>query len=169
MWRIDLTDEQVTGPVEVFNGQAYFTTFRSVTASGCDFGSAYIWGVHYKDAQTGSSSPTCTTPLCPKYGMRTVPTATTDPDAFNVGPFSNQVLNGVGIRQTPMCFTGAEEIDPFFSGRRYRITNQGTSTFEIVAAGQMGVMSIGDRLGRTARSISGAASASVFLSTADVL
>jgi type IV pilus assembly protein PilY1 len=126
-WTIRLpAGEQVTGPIDLFFGDAFFATFRSSTSTtdACEFGSSYIWGVHYTDNPEGAAED----PL-PR-----LPTEDPEVRDLKVGPFPNELINGVAINQQPTC-VGLEvsETDPFLGSRAGPLGGVGGGGFELVA------------------------------------
>ncbi len=133
-WEVRLHDgEQVTGPIELFESNAYFGTFESGDpTNACSFGQSRIWGVNYLKGD-GSPPAGYTNPASafPEAHMETVPGSGVYDTPFT-GPYSNQLVLGVGITQRPTCVTGSTQIDPYI-GNRYRVTNMGGGTFELRA------------------------------------
>ncbi len=124
-WEIKLeAGEQVTGPLELFEGHVYFGSFVSAadTTDACAYGYSRLWGVHYRDTESGTTDPT---PAFDEDGDG-------DPETSFIGPLDNQVIMGVAITQRPSCFEGATEIDPY-DGDYYRLTASEPGAFQLVA------------------------------------
>ncbi len=124
-WEIHLdVGQQVTGPLELFNGKVYFSTFKSSTSptDACAYGESRIWGVQYYQ-DDGSHNPMPGLESTPGSGVF---------DALNIGPFANQVVMGVAVTQRPNCYSGSTEVDPYF-GSRYVVNQTGGGNFELVA------------------------------------
>ncbi|MCS6797989.1 MAG: PilC/PilY family type IV pilus protein [Myxococcota bacterium] len=126
-WEIRLgAGEQVTGPLELFDGKVYFGTFSSQSNPNnlCNFGFSRIWGVDYLRAETPAGLPL--------PGLESTPGSGTF-DLRYVGPLHNQIVMGVAVAQRPTCITGLTDTsDPYF-GPRFRVTGQGGGTFHLVA------------------------------------
>jgi type IV pilus assembly protein PilY1 len=134
-WELRLhAGEQLTGPIELFSGVAYFATFES-TSSGdaCNYGQSRIWGVEYR--RNGSSAPmgyvVGPTGRFPLPQLESV-AGSGRLDAYFLGPFVNQIVMGVSVNQQLLCTRGTEEIDPYI-GTRYRVSGTGGGQFLLVA------------------------------------
>jgi len=145
-WQIDLdASEQVTGPLELFDGRVYFGSFKSITSStdSCEFGESRLWGVAYV-ADDGSGGP--------QDGLETTPGSTVF-DTTYIGPFSNQIIMGVAVTQRPNCIIGTTVIDSYL-GSRYRVTDQGGASFQLVAqVGGDGALAAGASLAEMTRQL----------------
>jgi hypothetical protein len=127
-WEIRLADgEQVTGPLELFDGKVYFGSFQSSTPGGdaCAYGSSRLWGVEYIRSAAGTPTRTPLPALEEPVGSGTM--------VQYIGPFANEIIMGVGVTKRPSCFTGETIADPYFGGDRYRVTDSGGGGFELVA------------------------------------
>lgn len=125
-WELKLNPgEQVTGPLELFNENVYFGTFKSTSSAidACSFGSSNVCGVHYKNNISGTQSP--------KPGLESSPGSGTL-DATCIGPYANQIIMGVSVTQRPSCFRGTETIDPYF-GTRFMVSETGGGDFRLIA------------------------------------
>lgn len=127
-WEIRLDPgEQVTGPLELFQGNVYFGSFKSTSSDreACAYGFSRIWGVHYRDSVAG-------------FGGVPEPKPGFDEDSDGVpetsflGPFGNQIVMGVAVTQRPSCFQG-EVVTDFYSGSYYRVTASEPGRFQLVA------------------------------------
>lgn len=147
-WEITLDrGEQITGPIQLFNGQVYFATFDTpdIGASACDFGSSQLYGVHYLineqtqncDSLSDGSCDVCTTDSCSDVELPLgvfddgsgTPSRTRWPT-----PLENQLVLGVGITQRQTCSQFDSDVltDPFLAGYyRTRIAEQGSGGFEL--------------------------------------
>ncbi|MFW5920848.1 MAG: pilus assembly protein, partial [Polyangiales bacterium] len=143
-WEIRLEEgEQVTGPLELFNGDVYFGSFQSSPdlTNACEFGQSRLWGVEYIDSEEDSDLP---------KGVLPHPT---DPDTFERfrGPFENQLVMGVQVAQRPSCvsFSEVSVTDPYFGAdTATQVTGQGGGKFELVAlVGGDGVKKSGSDVG----------------------
>ena len=97
-----LPGEQVTGPIQLFEGNVYYATFKTETdaTDGCHFGYARLCGVNYIERRPGQTGPTQLAPL----GAFTAADGTLfDCEGGAAGPYENQVINGVQIAQRPSC------------------------------------------------------------------
>jgi type IV pilus assembly protein PilY1 len=134
-WEIRLQPgEQVTGALELFASRAYFATFRSMSnpLDPCSLGESRIWGVDYlNDDGTAPSGYSDVTGRFPNAGFETFPGSGVFNRHFQ-GPYSDQIILGVGVTQRPTCVDGINESDPYI-GNRYRVTGVGGGTFELTA------------------------------------
>jgi type IV pilus assembly protein PilY1 len=137
-WEVRLAlGEQVTGPMELFDGNLYFATFTALTdpSNACTYGTTRLWGVDYLQSGAGGSQPT---PF-PKGAFETSPGS----GVFTqrLADISNAIIVGVGVAQRPTCTAGLTEADPYFGGSRYQVTGVGGGEFQLVAqvSGQAGV------------------------------
>ncbi len=91
---------RVTGPIRIFNGAAYFTTFTPVPQGGnvCALGDSSVWGVSVLRAESDA-----------QFGQMD---ATFAPAVYYAG----RIVFGVGITRTASCFTTASTPDPFGAG-----------------------------------------------------
>lgn len=91
---------RVTGPIRIFNGGAYFTTFTPVPAGGnvCALGDSSVWGVSVLLPETN-----------PQFGVMD---AAFTPAIYYAG----RIVFGVGITRTASCFTTVSTPDPFGAG-----------------------------------------------------
>jgi len=110
-WEIELDPgEQMTGPIELFGGQVFFGTFKSVTGSAidaCPFGGSRIFGLNYLDDPTspGTKVPLLGDPLAPVLVL----------DQTDLPELKNALLVGLQVGQVPVCVTtlGVPILDPF--------------------------------------------------------
>jgi hypothetical protein len=111
-WEIELEPgEQMTGPIELFGGQVFFGTFKSVSGSAvdaCPFGGSRIFGLNYLDDPTSAGDPV---PLLqdslsnPAYVL----------DQTDLPQLENALLVGLQVAQAPVCVTTQDITitDPF--------------------------------------------------------
>jgi len=121
--------EQVTGPLQLFDGKVYFATFSSQTdpSNPCVIGASRLWGVEYLRSTTIVGQ---TTPF-PAGGIQSPPGSGTFIAKFPDVP--NAIIMGVGITQRPTCFSGLSETDAYSGGTRYRHSAVGGGEFQLVA------------------------------------
>lgn len=129
--------EQVTGPMELFDGTVYFASFQSVTdpSNACNYGASRLWGVKYNTGIFTAGQPTPTAAPSIDYPAGSGTMVQHLPDV------TNAIIVGVGVTQRPTCYDGVSETDPYVGGTRYRHQNSGGGTFTLVAqvSGQTGV------------------------------
>ena len=129
-WEIRLEDgEQVTGPLELFNGKVYFASFRTTNdpTNACAYGESRIWGVEYLLAEDGPGS-------LPVGGLE----FPEDSGTFvrSLPPLTNQIVQGVAVTQRPTCSQLAEvsETDPYLGSRQfYRVQDSRIGSYQLVA------------------------------------
>jgi len=140
-WEVRLHDgEQVTGSLELFEGNVYFASFESNSdpSAACDLGVSRIWALDY--LANGATPPTGYSDVVggafpePRF-EGTSPGVFTD--HFRP-PYTNQLVLGVGVTQRPTCVSGADEFDPYI-GSRYRVGDVGGGTFTLTAQVSGGV------------------------------
>ncbi len=141
-WEIRLENEQLTGPIELFDGVAYFATFRAVAdpSNACELGSSRIWGVEYIRSEDGSSLPRAALPV----------SGSPDRKQHWLGPYDNEIVMGVSVTQRPQCVSLSEVsvTDPYVGSRTYqRIGAKGGGRFQLVAlAGGSGPRAAGSAI-----------------------
>ncbi len=142
-WEIRLNNEQLTGPIELFDGVAYFATFRAVNdpSNACELGSSRIWGVEYVRAEPGGS-------LFPRAALPV--SGSPDRKQHWLGPYDNEIVMGVSVTQRPQCvdLTEVSVTDPYVGSRTYqRIGAKGGGRFQLVAlAGGSGPRAAGSSI-----------------------
>ena len=140
--------ERVTGNMTLFDSVLYFTTYDpskedSVT---CKAGESFLWGVHYVNAGTDSSTPPNLTqpelgpmpwldPVQPKYDPNTPDNPSTATNYIrNESLGVGSVAFGVGVQQSPACYQ-IEDVpaDSFLGYKTHRsITSMTPSKFQLV-------------------------------------
>lgn len=135
-WEIRLREgEQVTGPLELFEGTVYFASFESSPdpTDACALGQGRIWGVHYRD--NGGTPPAGYLDPAggyfPQPGFERTPGTGVLEDHFR-GPFVDRLVLGVGVTQRPTCVEGTNIPDAYIP-TRYRVRNVGGGTFQLTA------------------------------------
>lgn len=126
-WVIPLENGvRVTGPISLFNGAAYFSTFTPTgsATNSCTEGYGSIWGVDYlKTTTCGSGAPTPPTDWpCARFVQDPV----NNPGVlsfFEDQPPGSAVF-GVSVAQTPNCYEEVTYPDPFLGS----VTSVGNST-----------------------------------------
>jgi type IV pilus assembly protein PilY1 len=132
-WEIRLQEsEQVTGALELFEGTVYFASFWAGADPGnaCNVGESRIWGVAFRE--DGGSAPA---PYLNPTGRFPAPRfegISGDLTDHFRGPFSDQLILGVGVTQRPSCVEGSEVEDPYI-GPTYQVTDTGGGTFQLRA------------------------------------
>ena len=128
--------EQITGPLELFNGVVYFGSFvTNVQANdACSFGYSRLWGIDYTEhVGTNIHQPVGRLPH-PATNVQTVAFDSTVPGFSGL---ENGLLMGVGIAARPRCSAASEtsETDPYVGGtqQRYHVTDASPAQFELVA------------------------------------
>jgi type IV pilus assembly protein PilY1 len=100
--------ERVAGPISIFNGVAYFSSFKpQPPGSGtdiCKAGSSTIWGVDYLQSIDATSD------TAPK-GRLVIHTGVTKPPLAE--PQGDTLIFGVGITRLPPCYATESFSDPF--------------------------------------------------------
>lgn len=128
-WEIKLdAGEQVTGPLELFDGRLFFGTFLSqAAADACQYGESKIWGVHYLD-ESDPADRVADPALEESVGSGTY--------VSYLGPYENQIVMGVGVTQRPNCVEDVTGADPYFgygAGTRSQVSETGGGDYQLVA------------------------------------
>jgi type IV pilus assembly protein PilY1 len=120
--------ERVSGPMTVFNGTLYYTTFSagSISASACSPGDARLWEVNYLTANTAG---------LPGTGGDPLPSSTQYPrvsgkpyeDLSSQTGTSNVVIPGITIQQTTACAQTSTSSDQYVPGASHASTTSFTS------------------------------------------
>jgi type IV pilus assembly protein PilY1 len=129
-WEAQLAaGEQVTGPLQLFDGKVYFATFTSqaTPTNACDYGASRLWGVEYMKSTTVATQ---TTPY-PAPGIESP--AGSGSFVSRLPDIPNAIIMGVGVTQRPTCFNGLSETDAYSGGTRYRHSAAGGGEFQLVA------------------------------------
>lgn len=120
--------EQVTGPVQLYNGVAYYSTFASgMTASNaCALGQGHICGVDYR-ANAGGTTP-----------VGKIPTTVPGTYVSCIDAGTNQLVMGVSITQQLSCvnFGAAASIyDPYLmtNANSQGVAGVGGGSFRLTA------------------------------------
>ncbi len=135
-WYTKLIDgERVAGPMSLFNGALFFSTFKPESPNStqvCKAGNSRVWGVDY---------------LTPKQAGTTLGDLSNGglarlPDGGSVVQFidntssllqDGSVIFGVGVTQLPSCTEEATVTDPYFgSGTHTSISNIAPGKFQLV-------------------------------------
>ncbi|MCG8557271.1 MAG: hypothetical protein MJD61_18585 [Proteobacteria bacterium] len=112
------TGESVTGPVELFDGNVYFASFRSQTGpDACAFGESHVHAFDYID-DDGAAPPG--------------PVATSGVGGLVGSSHANKLFMGVGITQRPQCFDTSTISDPYMGGSRAAIPPASAPEFHLV-------------------------------------
>jgi type IV pilus assembly protein PilY1 len=121
---------QVTGPIEMLDGNVYFATFHSQSnpTNACEFGFSRLWGVSYlrEPATSGNPNPGPS----PKPALEQTEGSGVFVKFTEPTDYPNQIIMGVGITQRPSCYT--TEVDPYAPGRS-RVSGQGGGGFVLTA------------------------------------
>ncbi|MFK7988808.1 MAG: pilus assembly protein [Sandaracinaceae bacterium] len=132
-WEIRLQEgEQVTGPLEFFEGTIYFATFESSSdpTDLCALGQSRIWGVSYLE-NGGLPEAPYNDVLGGYFPTPQWSDGLGGFDHFD-GPYSDSLILGVSITQRPTCVTGDDVDDPYI-GSRYRVDSVGGGQFQLTA------------------------------------
>jgi type IV pilus assembly protein PilY1 len=134
-WFTEFKDgERVTGPMSLFNGALYFTSFEPTSGGGpvCGSGTSRVWGVDYILPKTPGNS---TNDLddggkerLPDSGVLKQFIDNTAAVLANSG-----IIFGVGVTQLPSCTQEQVNTDTFFgSGNHTSITSVTPGKFQLV-------------------------------------
>ncbi|MSP24287.1 MAG: hypothetical protein EXR75_03800 [Myxococcales bacterium] len=127
-WLLPFADgKRATGPITIFDGAAYFTTFtpESGGLNPCADGYGSLYGVHYQQSTLTVNGPT---PL---------PRLVKDPDAKilvyidELKQDPGTVVFGASVQMEPSCFETATTTDDY-TGAHTAITNSSPPKFNLV-------------------------------------
>ncbi|MEM9190032.1 MAG: hypothetical protein AAGF12_12690 [Myxococcota bacterium] len=109
--------ELVTGPIELFDGRAYWATFDPAlnALNACDVGQSRLWGKEYITGNGAFEIP---------VGSGTF--------VDNI-PFTDQIVLGVGVTQRPICTEEIAQTDPYRGTQYLQPTNITGGGFQLVA------------------------------------
>ncbi|HSY24726.1 MAG TPA: hypothetical protein VK841_21520 [Polyangiaceae bacterium] len=137
--------ERVSGPMTVFNGTLYFSTYyaaASTSATACSSGDARIFGWDFVLPQDTTCSPTDDSVPCSRNlgGVRelAIPQASTPQDfyeATTTGAAQGAVLPGVSIQATPACGSISQaQSDQYVAGGTHRsLSNLSPPSYSLIA------------------------------------
>ncbi|UQA55031.1 PilC/PilY family type IV pilus protein [Polyangium aurulentum] len=138
---------RVTGPISLFNGTAYFSTFTPTgnANNACSDGFGSVWGVDYlyaKDCSPNGPTPPTGWP-CPRYVKD--PVAQPGQVSFAEDQPPGTVVFGVAVTQTPGCYEETSFPDPYL-GALTTVGKATTGDFQLVfQTGQGGQASEGSK------------------------
>ncbi len=152
--------ERVSGPMTVFNGTLFFSTYAagapgsaSSTATSCNNGTARIWGLDFAVQDSATSTPTCFPGG--KAEMPNIAPASATPAVCSVTPsnspgysgLAGAVIPGVSIRQSPACASGTPgAVDPFTGATQSSVSNFTPGSYSVFAgAGQQNSGGLGSQ------------------------
>lgn len=114
--------QRVTGPLNLFDGVVYFSTFVP-SEDACDVGASRVWGVHYLEASEDHEQKV------PRAAWD--PDLTTDGDDYFVQDDA-AIIFGVAIGQQPSCRNTEEsEIDDPLFGRYTTFISEEAPAFQL--------------------------------------
>lgn len=115
-FHIDMTNgERVTGPISLFSGTAYFSSFAPSLPGGpadaCTYGEGKLWGVDYKtgEGRLDTSNPSI---LSESFG-------------------ANSIVFGVAVTQTPSC-ADTTNYDSAYFGSYIGVSGGTAGDFQLV-------------------------------------
>jgi type IV pilus assembly protein PilY1 len=129
---------RVTGPLSLFNGAVYFSTFSPSlnSAAACSDGFGTIWGLDYRLTTTGvqGAAPRPRLPIDPAADTCTLNMTNCDTCSGGTGchDYPASLVFGVGVTQTPTCYEEAQFSDPYMGGMRTAISAVGGGDFQLV-------------------------------------
>lgn len=118
--------ERVTGPMTLFNGVVYFSTFRPAGSgsAACEEGSSALWAVDYRQASAGAQGP---------LGRLVFEGGTFDANTPAARLESNAIIFGVGLNRTPTCYDTESYTDPFLGfGTSTSVSNLSPGGYQLV-------------------------------------
>jgi type IV pilus assembly protein PilY1 len=136
-WQIVLDPgELVTGPLDLFSGQAFFGVFQPMSSASnlCMFGHSRLFGAHYVRTQN-PLNPSDVTP----EGVLPALTNPTDPsvlyyDRTDLPALDNTILTGLRVAARPNCALGLDADTNVYpvSQRSHRVSQVGAAQYQLV-------------------------------------
>lgn len=98
---------RVAGPLSLFEGKVYFTTFKPVAETGkvCDLGSSILWGVDYVTNE-GTKSTDGDIGPAPALDYLTN-------ERRHATVYPDRLIFGVGLQRLPACYDTSTASDPY--------------------------------------------------------
>ncbi|MCC6528555.1 MAG: hypothetical protein IT373_38265 [Polyangiaceae bacterium] len=97
-WVLPFTDGKlVTGPIALFDGAAYFSTFTPTSGDVCSDGFGAVWGVDYLEATPSATGPK------PVGRLPLDPNAVPIQYVDHIDESTGVIVFGVGVAQVPSC------------------------------------------------------------------
>lgn len=113
--------EKVTGPISLFDGVAFFSTFTPPPAGeSCDLGTGRVWGVDYRQPDTALIGP----PPLPRFPDTPSTFKYFEDLGTNVTPF------GIAVTAEPPCLETSTTNDDFV-GQRRQVTTSIPPTYKL--------------------------------------
>ena len=122
-----LQGEKVMGPIAIFDGVAYFSTFTPPTVSGtCDIGSGRIWAVDFIEPRANTVGP-LPEPRFPdgNNGFKYHPDGTDSPDLAG-----NPTIFGVAVTAEPSCTDTSQATDDYV-GKHATLSQSSPPAFKL--------------------------------------
>jgi type IV pilus assembly protein PilY1 len=128
--------ERVAGPITLFNGVLYFSTFQPTPAGSsavCSAGTSKVWGVDYIIPKTASKLSDGGKERLPENPGAASLKYVQYIDNSSSLLSSNAVIFGVGVAQLPTCIDEASVTDPYFgTGSHTSVTSANPGKFQLV-------------------------------------
>ncbi len=128
--------ERVAGPITLFNGVLYFSTFQPTPAGSsdvCSAGTSKVWGVDYILPKTASKPSDGGKERLPENPGVTPVNYVQYIDNSSSLLSNGAVIFGVGVAQLPTCIDEASVTDPYFgTGTHTSVTSANTGKFQLV-------------------------------------
>ncbi|APR81865.1 Type IV fimbrial biogenesis protein PilY1 [Minicystis rosea] len=131
-WHIKLpkSTARVTGPMSLFNGALYFTTFLPVTGSACSDGYSSVWAVDFLRRGAGSQVPAGLTAVNGEWPLPLFPTNTPGTYIYGLDGDKKTIIMGVSVGETPTCDASTTINDPYF-GSHTALSNVSGSSYQV--------------------------------------
>jgi type IV pilus assembly protein PilY1 len=131
-YKVFANGERVAGPMTLFNGALFFSTFTpepAGSANVCAAGSSKVWGMDYVLPKTANALDDGGVERLPDGNNAFVQFIDSTSTLFQDGA----IIFGVGVAQLPSCTDEVNVTDPYFgTGQHTSITNVKPGTFELV-------------------------------------
>jgi type IV pilus assembly protein PilY1 len=133
LWSQEFTEgERVTGPIQLFNGALYFSSFQpQLSASTCGTGQSRIWGMDYLERKTDSDLGS--------GGRARLPEDQSASELVQFIDSSSDLIEdgasifGVSVAQVVNCYDDDDVDDSFFgSGQHTKVSNIRPGEFQLV-------------------------------------
>ncbi len=128
--------ERVAGPITLFNGVLYFSSFQPTppgSTNVCSAGSSKVWGVDYVIPKTSTKLSDGGMPRLPKNPGAPSSTFVQYLDNSSSLLSKDAVIFGVGVAELPSCVQEASVTDPYFgTGTHTSVTSANPVQFQLV-------------------------------------
>ncbi len=136
-WYTPFTNgERVAGPITLFNGVLYFSSFQpepSTSSNVCRAGSSRVWGVDYIEPKDKTNRALGGKERLPDNPGAAIPNYVQYIDNSSSLLDPGAVIFGVGVAEQPTCLDESSVTDPYFgSGSHTSVNSANPGKFQLV-------------------------------------